>query len=80
VLDPATLLTKQSKLTPGHQYETVSDNQVVYSPTVSKDARIRPDALHLFVFRTDDSGPVKRPELFDQSSSTAKLLAKSGCE
>lgn len=80
VLDPATLLTKQSKLTPGHQYETVSDNQVVYSPTVSKDSRIRPDALHLFVFRTDDSGPVKRPELFDQSSSTAKLLAKSGCE
>jgi hypothetical protein len=74
LLDPATLLKKQSKVTPGHQYETVSDNQVVYLPTAFKGA------LHLFVFRTDDSGPVKRPELFDQSSSTAKLLAKSGCE
>ncbi len=74
LLDPATLLTKQSKVTPGHQYETVSDNQVVYLPTAFKGA------LHLFVFRTDNSAPAKRPELFDQSSSTAKPLAKSGCE
>src|SRR6266446_5048633 len=33
VLDPATLLTKKSKLTPGHQSESVSDTRVVYIPT-----------------------------------------------
>jgi hypothetical protein len=74
LLDQTTLLTKQFKVTPGHQYETVSDNQVVYLPTALKGA------LHLFVYRIDDSPPVKRPELFDQNSSTAKLLSKSGCE
>jgi len=28
----------------------------------------------------EDSAPAKRPELFDQTSSTAKALSKSGCE
>jgi len=74
LLDQTTLVTKQSKVTPGHQYETVSDNQVVYLPTAFKDPR------QLFVYRIDDSAPAKHPELFDQNSSTAKLLSKSGCE
>jgi len=74
VLDPATLLTKQSKLTPGHKHETVSDNQVVYLPTAFKGA------LRLFVYSIDDSSPAKSPDLFDQSNSTAKALAKSGCQ
>ncbi len=74
VLDPATLLAKQSKLTPGHQYESVSDTRIVYFPTAFQGA------LRLFVYNINDSSPAKSPELLDQRSSTAKVLSKSGCE
>ncbi|HKV63133.1 MAG TPA: hypothetical protein VJO16_14560 [Candidatus Acidoferrum sp.] len=74
LLDPATLLTKQSKITPGHQFETVSDTRVAYFPTAIKGA------LRLFVYAIDDSSPAKSPELFDQNTGTAKDLTKSGCE
>jgi hypothetical protein len=74
VLDPATLATKKSKLTPGHKFASVSDTRVVYLPIASSDA------LRLFVSSMEDSAPAKRPELFDQTSSTAKALSKSGCE
>jgi len=74
VLDPATLLTKKSKLTPGHQSESVSDTRVVYIPTALAGA------LRLFVYGIDDSSPAKSPDIFDQNSGTAKILSKSGCK
>jgi hypothetical protein len=74
MLDPATLATKKSKLTPGHKFESVSDTRVVYLPTASSDA------LRLFVSNMEDSAPAKRPELFDPNSSTARDLSKSRCK
>jgi hypothetical protein len=72
LLDPATLLTRQSKLTPGHQFEAVSDTRVVYFPIAFNGA------LHLFVYGVNDSAPPKDPELF-KTTWAARLVAKSGC-
>jgi hypothetical protein len=74
VLDPATLATKKSKLTPGHKFESVSDTRVVYLPTASSDA------LRLFVSRMEDSASAKSPELFDPNSTIARDLSKSRCK
>ena len=74
VLDPTTLVTKKSKLTPGHQYESVSDTRVVYLPTASSNA------LRLFVSSMEDSASAKSPELFDWNSAIARDLSKSRCK
>jgi hypothetical protein len=74
VLDPATLATKKSKLTPGHKFESVSDTRVVYLPTASSDA------LRLFVSSMEDSVSAKSPELFDPNSTIARDLSKSRCK
>ena len=73
LLDPATLLTKRSKLTPGHQFETVSDTRVVYFPTAFNGA------LRLFVYGINDSAPPKGPELFNKNTETSRAVAESGC-
>jgi hypothetical protein len=75
VLDPASLVSKQFKVTPGHRDDTVSDTQVVYSLAAAVEAPLR-----LFVYRADDSAPVKSPRLFEQSSSTARDIAESQCK
>jgi hypothetical protein len=74
LLDPATLLTKRSKLTPGHRFETVSDTRVVYFPTAFNGA------LHLFVYGVNDSVPPKGPELFNKNTWAGKQVAESGCK
>jgi len=74
LLDPATLLTKRSKLTSGHQFETVSDTRVVYFPTVFNGA------LRLFVYGVNDSVPPKGPELFNKDTWAGRLVAESGCK
>jgi len=74
LLDSAPLATKTSKVTPGHQYETVSDTRVVYFPTAAGWA------LRLFVYNIDESSPAKSPELFGPNSSTAKDLSQSRCK
>jgi len=73
LLDPATLLTKRSKVTPGHQFETVSDTRVVYFPTAFNGA------LRLFVYGVNDSVPPKGPELFNKNTWAGRLIAESGC-
>jgi hypothetical protein len=75
VLDPASLVSKQFKVTPGHRDDTVSDTQVVYSLAAAVEAPLR-----LFVYRADDSVPAKSPRLFEQSSSTARDIAESQCK
>jgi hypothetical protein len=73
LLDPATLLTKRSKLAPGHQFETVSDTRVVYLPTAFNGA------LRLFVYGVNDSAPTKGPELFKKNTWPGRAVAESGC-
>jgi hypothetical protein len=75
VLDPASLVSKQFKVTPGHRDDTVSETQVVYSLAAAVEAPLR-----LFVYRADDSAPAKSPRLFEQSSSTARDIAESQCK
>ena len=73
ILDPATLLPKRSKVTPGHQFETVSDTRVVYFPTAFNGS------LHLFVYGVNESVPTKGPELFKKNTWADKLVAESRC-
>jgi hypothetical protein len=73
LIDPSTLLTKRSKLTPGHQFETVSDTRVVYFPTALNGA------LRLFVYGVNDSAPTKGPELFKKNTWPGRVVAESGC-
>jgi hypothetical protein len=73
LLDPETLLTRRSKLTPGHQFETVSDTQVVYFPTAFNGA------LRLFVYDINDGPPRKGPELFKKKTWPERVVAESGC-
>lgn len=74
LIDPSTLLTKQSKLTPGHQFETVSNTRVVYFPTAFNGA------LRLFVYGVNDSAPTRGPELFKKNAWPGKVVAESGCK
>jgi hypothetical protein len=74
LLDPLTLEQKQSKLTPGHADETVSDAQVVYSLANPRNE------LLLFVYNAGDSGTARGPRLLEETSATAKLLSKSRCK
>jgi hypothetical protein len=74
VLDPHSLISKQFQVTPGHRDDTVSDTQVVYSLAAAAEAPLR-----LFVYRTDDSAPVKSPRLFGQTSRSAIDIAESRC-
>lgn len=74
LIDPSTLLTKQSKLTPGHQFETVSNTRVVYFPTAFNGA------LRLFVYGVNDSAPTRGPELFKKNAWAGKAVAESGCK
>jgi hypothetical protein len=73
LIDPSTLLTKRSKLTPGHQFETVSDTRVVYLPTAFNGA------LRLFVYGVNDSAPTKGPQLFKKNTWPRRVVAESGC-
>lgn len=74
ILDPATLLPKRSKITPGHQFETVSDSRVVYFPTAFNGT------LRLFVYGVNDSAPTRGPELFKKNAWPGKVVAESGCK
>src|ERR1700730_298297 len=73
LIDPSTLLTNRSKLTPGHQFETVSDTRVVYFPTTFNGA------LRLFVYGVNDSTPTEGPELFKKNTWPSRVVAESGC-
>lgn len=73
LLDPATLQTRRSKLTPGHHFETVSDTRVVYFPTAFNGA------LHLFAYGVNDSAPPKGPELFKKHTWAERQVAESRC-
>lgn len=75
VLDPASLVSKQSKVTPGHRDETVSDTEVVYALAAAVEVPLRP-----FVYRANDSGPAKSPQLFEKTSDTAVDIAESRCK
>jgi hypothetical protein len=75
VLDPASLVSKKFKVTPGHRDETVSDTQIVYSLAAAVEAPLR-----LFVYRADDSAPAKSPRLFERTSGTAIDIAESRCK
>jgi len=75
VLDPASLVSKQFKVTPGHRDDTVSDTQVVYSLAAGAEGPLR-----LFVYRADDSAPAKSPRLFERTSGTAIDIAESRCK
>jgi hypothetical protein len=75
VLDPASLVSKQFKVTPGHRDDTVSDTEVVYSLAAASEA-----PLHLFVYKADDSAPAKAPLLFKPTSGTAIDIAESRCK
>src|SRR5258707_10057324 len=66
VLYPASLVSKQFKVIPGHRNVTVSYTQVVYWLAAAAEA-----PLHLFFFKHDDSAPAKSPPLFGQTSRSA---------
>ena len=75
VLDPASLVSKKVKVTPGHRDEAVSDTQIVYWLAAAVEAPLR-----LFVYRADDSAPAKSPRLFERTSGTAIDIAESRCK
>jgi len=72
-LDPTDLTSKQSTVTAGHKFETVSDSQVVYSLAMV------PEPLRLLVHNTGSSSHSKTHDLFDPSLITAKTIARSQC-
>ena len=74
LLDTVTLEPKQSKLTPGHADETVSDGQVVYSLANPRNE------LELFVYNADGSSPPWGPMLLKKRDKLANLLSRSGCK
>jgi hypothetical protein len=74
LLDTVTLEPKQSKLTPGHADETVSDGQVVYSLANPRNE------LVLFVYNADGSSPPWGPMLLRKREKLAGLLSRSGCK
>ena len=74
VLDPASLVSKQFKVTPGHRDDTVSDTQVVYWLAAAAEAPLR-----LFVYNSDDAAPAKSPRLFGQTNRSAIDIAESRC-
>jgi len=75
LLDTASLVSKQVKVTPGHRDDTVNDTQVVYSLAAAVDVPLRP-----FVYRVNDSEPAKSPQLFGPNSYMAKDIAESRCK
>jgi hypothetical protein len=75
VLDPASLVSKKVKVTPGHRDEAVSDTQIVYWLAAAVEAPLR-----LFVYRADDSAPAKSPRLFERTSGAAIDIAESRCK
>ena len=75
VLDPASLVSRQFKVTPGHRDDTVSDTQVVYSLAAAVEVPLRP-----FIYKADDSAPAKSPQLFEPTSDLAKDIAESRCK
>ena len=68
-------VSKQFKVTPGHRDDTVSDTQVVYSLAAAGEVPLR-----LFVYRADESGPAKSPQLFQKTSGAAIDIAESRCK
>jgi hypothetical protein len=74
VLDPASLVSKQFKVTPGHRDDTVSDTQVVYWLAAAVEAPLR-----LFVYNSDGAAPAKSPRLFGRTSRSAIAIAESRC-
>jgi hypothetical protein len=74
LLDTVTLEPRQSKLTPGHADETVSDGQVVYSVVNQRNE------LVLFVYNADGSSPPGGPTLLKKGNKLAGLLSRSGCK
>ena len=73
LLDALTLKPKQSKLTPGHADEAVSDSQVVYSVSNPRNK------LLLLVYNVDGSTPSWGPTLLKKRDRLAGLLSQSGC-
>jgi hypothetical protein len=74
LLDTITLEPKQSKLTPGHADETVSDRQVVYSLANPGNE------LVLFAYNIDGSSPPWGPMLLKKRDKLAGLLSRSDCK
>jgi hypothetical protein len=74
LLDTVTLEPKQSKLTPGHADETVSDTQVVYSLANPRNE------LALFVYNVDGSSTPWGPMLLKKGDKLAGLLSRSDCK
>ena len=72
-LDPADLTVRQSTVTTGHNFEAVSDAQVVYSIAMG------PGPLRLLVHNTDGTSTSKTHDLFDRGLITAKTIASSHC-
>jgi hypothetical protein len=75
VLDPASLVSRKFKVTPGHRDDTVSDTQVVYSLAAAAEVPLRP-----LVYRADGSASAKSPQLFEKTSDIAMDVAESRCK